>query len=102
LRRQTRTGAIYYFEATKTYREYVGTLTTGWVAFSSIENSILGEETGPLAAEAGAVTHDVLGVVRYGSSDIWVLQRNDYEGESYVIYEWPKGLKLVDLFGGGC
>ncbi|MGH9217996.1 MAG: hypothetical protein ACRD1W_01765 [Vicinamibacterales bacterium] len=102
MRRQTRGGAIFYFEATKSYGEFVGTRTTGWVRLSANGNSTFGEETSPLSGEAGTVTHQVLGVVRDGSSELWVLQRNGYESESYVVYQWPKGLQLVDLFGGGC
>lgn len=102
IRRRTQRSAIYYFEATKSYGEFVGTLTTGWVMLSSTGNNTFGVAVGPSSGEAGAVTHDVVGVVHYGASELWVLQRNGYESESYVVYQWPKGQELVELFGGGC
>jgi len=102
MRLTTQTGVVYYFEATKSYGEFVGTRTTGWVMLSPNGDNTFGVETTPLSGEAGEVTFDVLGAVRSGSSELWVLQRNGYESESYVVYQWPKGRELVRLFGGGC
>ena len=98
----SQTGVVYYFEATKSYGEFAGTRTTGWVMLSPNGDNTFGVATNPLSGEAGAVTLDVLGVVRSGSSEFWVLQRNGYESESYIVYQWPEGRELVNLFGGGC
>ena len=94
--------STYYFEAVKKYG-FIGAVTQGWIVESDTGLRVHGVRS--WADDGEAKTHsraDVLAVVRRGTASLWLVIWHGYEGEGYVIHEWPSGRAIDNLGGGGC
>ena len=96
--------STYYFEATKAWDQALDNgLVTGWIVDSP--SGLKDYEVQYKINDDTYKQNDratVWGIVRHQGKSLWVLEWHGYEWEYYTVHEWPTGVELLNIVGGGC
>ncbi|HYB95480.1 MAG TPA: hypothetical protein VEC39_10930 [Vicinamibacterales bacterium] len=86
----------YYFEATKRYGPYV-LVVTGWIVGKGDDLTPHFVTLKPADDEhkRGVYRH-LLGIIPMEKRELWVMEEHYYEGEGWMIREWPSGKCALD------